>query len=244
MNASKSPPLLALAGAAMLSFAPVHVLAQEAPPEVQPAGETADRAPSGDREVAGQARTGYAWGASGDHESGPSAPAAHRFARIFASLGAGISFRLYYDDYPPQNGGLGQDPIAPAYLQLRGAYFFEGDGDFQHGVGLGLATNLMADPPAYEVGFNALGQWTVAPTYSLRYWAADEVQLLGSFGVPLALSGDYQVVGLELTLGGIFKIFNGAGLYANVVVSTYFASFVNPLISLDGGIVFDYELLP
>jgi hypothetical protein len=237
MNASKSPPLLALAGAAMLSFAPVHVLAQEAPPEVQ--------ATPPEQEVAGQARTGYAWGEGEEAQaSGPAAPPAHRYARIFASLGAGISFRLYYDDYPPANGGLGQDPIAPAYLQLRGAYFFEGEGDFQHGVGLGVATNLVPDPPAYEVGFNAFAQWTIAPTYSLRYWAADEVQLIGSFGVPFALSGDYQAIGLELTLGGIFKIFNGAGLYANVVVSTYFASFVNPLISLDGGIVFDYELLP
>lgn len=237
MNASKSPPLLALAAAAMLSFAPVHALAQEAPPEEEAT------APS-DREVAGQARQGYAWGGSEEGPSGPAAPPSHRYARIFASLGAGISFRLYYDDYPPQNGGLGQSPIAPAYLQLRGAYFFEGDGDFQHGVGLGLATNLMADPPEYEVGFNALAQWTLAPTYSVRYWAADEVQLIGSFGVPFALSNIYQSIGLELTLGGIFKIFSGAGLYANVVVSTYFASFVNPLISLDAGLVFDYELLP
>ncbi|MBX7195913.1 MAG: hypothetical protein K1X94_27915 [Sandaracinaceae bacterium] len=183
----------------------------------------------------------YAWGQGGPSEAASSGPAVHRFARIFGSLGAGGSLRLFYD---PDT--LHQDLAAPAYLQLRAGYFFEGDGDLQHGVGLGVATNVTPDPTdlAYADGFLELGQWTLAPTYFLRIWVSDDLQVLGSFGVPIGLSGTYQTVGLELAGGVVYKFLAGFGIYAHITFSTYFASFVQPMLSGDAGLVLDYEVLP
>lgn len=215
--------------ASILAAAPSVTLAQDEP------------STPADEEIPGQTRR-YAWGA-GDG-GGTAQAAVHRFARIFASLGVGISTRLYYDERPPGEGGLGQALIAPAYLQLRGGYFLEGDGDFQHGIGLGIATNLMDDPPNYDVGFFAMTQWTLAPTYLLRIWLGDEAQLMAHVGLPIALSGSYQSIGLELGVGILYKFLAGFGLYAQLTASGYFASFFQPLISLDGGVAIDYEMLP
>lgn len=194
-----------------------------------------------DEVVPGQGRR-YAWGeGGGGSEDGSSRPAARRFAHIFGTVGAGGSLRLYYDDQ-----ALHQDLAAPVYLQLRAGYFFEGDGDLQHGVGLGIATNLTADPTdlSYADGFFELGQWTLAPSYYLRVWIDDAFQILGSFGVPLGISGTYQTIGLELAGGVIYEFLAGFGIYAHITFSTYFAAFVQPMLSGDLGLVFDYEVLP
>jgi len=190
--------------------------------------------------VPGQGRR-YAWGEGGEQGGGGSEAATHRFSQIFGAVGAGTSIRLYYDP-----DVLRQDFLAPAYLQLRLGYFFEGDGDLQHGVGLGIATNLQIDPPDPSVadGFLEAGQWTLAPSYFLRVWISDAFQILGSFGVPIGLSGTYQTFGLELAGGVIYEFLAGFGIYAHITFSTYFASFVQPLVSGDLGLVFDYEVLP
>lgn len=185
---------------------------------------------------------GYAWG-GGAEQSAPSSsgPGTHRFAHVFGSLGAGGTLRLFYD---PDT--LHQDLAAPVYLQIRAGYFFEGDGDLQHGVGLGIAPNVTADPTdlAYADGFFEFGQWTLAPSYLLRVWLSDEAQIMGSFGLPIALSGTYQTFGLELGGGIVYKFLAGFGIYAHVTFSTYFASFVQPMLSADAGLVLDYEVLP
>lgn len=218
---------LALLALALVST-PLSVSAQDTPDE------------SEDEVVPGQGQR-YAWGSGGADSSSVSVPAAHRFSQIFGSIGAGASLRLYYDP-----DVLRQDLAAPVYLQLRLGYFFEGDGDLQHGVGLGLAPNVTIDPPDPSVadGFLEFGQWTLAPTYFLRIWIDDAFQVLASFGVPIGLSGTYQTFGLELAGGIIYEFLAGFGIYAHVTVSTYFASFVQPLLSGDLGLVFDYEVLP
>lgn len=208
---------------------------------------SASAAAAQDAEVAGQSRRGYAWGEAPSEDSHQdSGPARHRFADVYASLGAGASIRLYYDDRLPSEGGLGQEFVAPAYLQLRGGFFFEGDGDLQHGVGLGLSTNLMADPQDSSIkeGFFAFGQWTVSPQYLLRVWLMDEFQVLAHVGVPVAIGLDYTVLGAELGGAAVYKFLNGLGVYADLTFSTYFAEFAQPLLSLDAGLVFDYEVLP
>lgn len=225
-----SASLLALLALGAVSFVlPSSSLAQSTPDE------------SLDEEVVPGQR-GYAWGGGGsDGGSQASGPATHRFAHAFGSLGAGGTLRLFYD---PDT--LHQDLAAPVYLQLRFGYFFEGDGDIQHGVGLGIAPNVTADPTdlAYADGFFEFGQWTLAPSYLLRVWLSDEAQIMGSFGLPIALSGTYQSFGLELGGGIVYKFLAGFGIYAHVTFSTYFASFVQPMLSGDAGLVLDYEVLP
>lgn len=181
----------------------------------------------------------YAWGER-ERARGPSAPAVHRDAFVYGTLGVGGTLRLYYDE------ALHQGLAAPVYLQLRGAYFFEGSGDFQHGIGLGIATNLTADPTDLDVldGFLELGQWTLAPSYFLRIWLSDAFQLMGHFGVPVGLSSSYQAFGLELGVGGMYKFLSGFGIYLQAVFSTYFATFAQPMLSADAGFVFDFEVLP
>lgn len=229
----RSPSIFA---AALLALA---TLVTPALSSAQQASEGDPRTPA-DEEVPGS-RTRYAWGEGASSGTAPSGPAARRFARIFGSVGAGASLRLYYD---PDPSNLGQDLLAPVYAQLRGGYFLESEGDLQHGFGLGIATNLTPDPLNIETGFYSLGQWTFAPSYFLRVWFAEEVQLLASFGVPIGISGDYQSIGLELSIGVIYKFLAGFGIYAQVTPSLYFAAFVQPLLSLDIGLVFDYEVLP
>ncbi len=184
---------------------------------------------------------GYAWGGGGEGPAASSAPIAHRSAFIDGTIGAGGSLRLYYDP-----DVLHQDLAAPVYLQLRGAYYFEGDGDLQHGVGLGIATNVTPDPTdlAYADGFFELGQWTLAPSYFLRVWLGDALQVNAHVGIPLGLSGAYQTIGVELGGGAQYKFLSGFGVYLDVVFSTYFAAFVQPMLSADAGLIFDYEVLP
>ena len=201
---------------------------------------------------------GYAWEEGGVVEGAAvAAPATHRYPRIFLSAGAGLSFRvlIYVDSLHHDPSGL-----APWYFQLRGAYFFEGDGDLQHGIGLGVATNLTGDGlegvlndaqctaapgsiACTPAGIDAGTAWTFVPSYFLRIWLDDWFQLLGRVGLGVT-AADLPNFGFELGFGLVAKIFAGLGLYAEVGFSTYFAADSHPLISLEGGIVVDYELLP
>lgn len=216
--------------AAWLVSAPLSAHAQQTPDESGDLGAVPDQEAGG----------GYAWEEGGDLPPVASS-AAHRDAFVWGTIGAGGTMRLYYDP-----DLLHQDIAAPVYLQLRGAYFFDGEGDLQHGVGLGIATNLTPDPTDLAVadGFYELGQWTFAPSYFLRVWIDDALQVQAHVGLPLGLSGAYQTVGVELGGGVQYKFLSGFGIYADVLFSTYFALFAQPMLSADLGLVFDYEVLP
>ena len=92
----------------------------------------------------------------------------------------------------------------------------------------------------------ALKTWTLKQLNVLTELKTrdDALQLLGSFAVPFGLSGSYNTVGLELAFGVVYKFLAGFGIYGQLTFSTYFASFVQPMLSLDLGLVFDYEVLP
>lgn len=203
-------------------------------------------AQSHDEEEAGHSRGGYAWGEE-HHEEQATGPAAHHFGRVFASLGIGGTIRiLSYDT-------LAQERFAPSYLQLRGGYFFEGDGIAQHGLVLGLSPALSDDGtldpmgPPDPHGVTAFRQWTIAPAYMVRLIPegdlGDWFQATGRFGVPLAL-GDQFSWGLELGLGMLVKPLEGLGIYGEIDLSTYFAQDTHPLLSFEIGIALDYEVLP
>lgn len=199
----------------------------------------------------------YAWGDGGEVAPGaPARPETHRYARLFLGVGAGLSFRMliYVDTLHHDESGL-----APWYLQLRPVYFFEGDGMFQHGVGLGIAPNLTGDglegyveaecnaglieSPCTPAGIDPFTAWTFVPGYHLRVWFDDWVQLTArvGFGVTAA---QLPNVGLEVGVGAVVKFLAGLGVYAEASVNTYFAADVHPLVSLEAGMVVDYELLP
>lgn len=205
-----------------------------------------------DDEVAGDARGGYAWGDGG---SGSAASTGEDPLRIQAFAGAGIGFRPLRNLDPP----FLQDFIAPAYLDVGGAVFFPGT-DLRHGAGLTFSTPLMDDPSGGQ-STQAFTQWALTPSYHLllplRRWLSDIdediLQIQGRVGVPIVLgpklgdtSGVDVSVGVELGVALNVKILAGLGLYAEVQAGLYGGSSdtVHPVISVDGGFLFDYEVLP
>ena len=205
------------------------------------------RALAQESEEAGTSRGGYAWGEAAEDESPrePSAPAVHRYGRIFASLGVGFTVRIIDFDVPL--GPMVQDRAAPIYLPLRGGWFFEGDGDIQHGVALGLSPNLTPDgAPPPGIGVDTFAQWAITPTYIARWWLSDWVQPIAHFGISIVPNSEFTTWGLELGLGAIIKVFAGAGFYAEATFSNFFGAYDtwHPLISGEVGLVFDYEVLP
>jgi hypothetical protein len=207
--------------------------------------QSAAEAEALDEERAGTSRGGsYAWGDSStdDVPGGVAGPAVHRYARVYGTIGAGATLRiLVYEVY----GGTGL--LAPVFLQLRGGFFFEGDGDIQHGVGLGISTNLMPDGTGDTAGMvnglDVASAWTFVPQYMLRAWFGDVFQLIGRIG-PGVTASVLPNLGFEVGATTLFKFLAGLGVYLDVSFSMYFADQVHPLVSIEGGLAFDYELLP
>jgi hypothetical protein len=204
-----------------------------------------------DDERPGQARSDYAWGGAGgaDRAAEPDDP-----LRIQAWLGVGVGFRLLRNLDPP----FIQDFIAPAFLDFGAAVFLPG-GDLRHGVGLGVSTGLTRDQ---NHGVGPGEQWAFTPSYHLLIPLRrllddrdhDLLQLQGRVGVPLVFSSPLAdqnasvdfTLGLEVAAGLQVKFLAGLGLYFEVQAGFYGGSqaTVHPIISVDGGLFFDYEVLP
>ncbi len=194
-------------------------------------------AQSPDAEQAGHSRGGYAWGE--EHQEEESGPSVHRYGRIFVSLGAGGSVRII------QYENLVQNRLAPSYLQLRGGYFFEGEGMFQHGVVLGLAAPLTGDGTDLY-GVSPFGQLSLAPSYMVRFIPDDLgrfINATGRIGIPLSL-GEQFSWGWEAGLGLLVKPLAGLALYGEIDFSMYFATDYHPLLSFEIGVAVDFEVLP
>lgn len=207
-------------------------------------------------EVAGDARGGYAWGSGG----GSAAPAGEDPLRIqaFAGFGAGVR-PLRNLDQPFQ-----QQFATPLYIDVGGAVFLPG-GDLRHGAGLTVSTNVSDDPsssdPMDAVSTRALTQWSLTPSYHLLLplwrWLPDMehdiLQIQGRLGVPLvvgsSLSGDGSVdfaLGVEVGAAINWKLLAGLGVYAEIQATIYGgqSDTLHPVISMDIGLLFDYEVLP
>jgi hypothetical protein len=193
-----------------------------------------------DEEHAGHSRGGYAWGEEHQEEGASSGPGVHRYGRVFVSAGVGGSIRIILYE------NLVQDRFAPSYLQVRGGYFFEGDGMFQHGVVLGVGTPLTGDGTDLY-GVSPFGQYSLAPAYMLRIipdgdlgnWFQSTIRV----GVPFSVGEQFSWGG-EVGAGMLFKPLEGLALYGEIDLSTYFATDVHPLLSFEIGVAIDYEVLP
>lgn len=191
-----------------------------------------------DEELAGDARGESGWGA------GPAEP--EDPLRIMGFLGAGVGIRLL------RNLDFQQEFLAPAYLDLGAAVFFPG-AEIRHGVGLGVTTSLTADQ-----NVDPFMQWALTPSYHflvpLRRVVPeldhDWLHVQGRVGVPVVFSsvpgGALDIsVGGELAAALHFKFLAGLGLYLEVSAALYGGSdsTVHPVIGLDAGLMFDYEVL-
>lgn len=197
-----------------------------------------------EEERAGDARGEYAWG-------GPAEP--EDPLRIMAYAGAGVGVRLLANLDPP----FSQDFLAPAYVELGGAVFFPG-AELRHGAGLNLATNVTSD----GAGVGPAEQWALTPSYHLLIplrrlmpdLTHDWLQIQARVGIPIVLTspalgerdGVNVSVGGELAAAVHFKFLAGLGLYVEVQAGIYGGSTntVHPMLAFDGGLLFDYEVLP
>lgn len=199
-----------------------------------------------DDEIAGDARSDYAWGdGGGGGASLPEDP-----LRIIAFAGVGGGFRLI------QNLDFKQDFSVPVYLDVGGAVFFPG-GDIRHGVGLTLSTNLTSDASSAVSGGQ---QWAIAPAYHIDLplrrllgMEQDWLHLMGRFGLPIIVGAAYDggggtdvSLGVEVGASLIFKFLAGLGVYLEAQLGVYGGSedTLHPIVTVDGGFVFDYEVLP
>lgn len=164
-------------------------------------------------------------------------PVLHTFGSL--SLGKGLRFNNPYRLATP----LGDDPeslsTTAAYLELAaGAALGPADG-LQHGAELSLA--IATDGVAQEV---------FTPSYVALFPLAERFLVRGRAGVPLVIEPDANV-GLELGAGGAFLITGGFGVTAELVGSLFYgagtldkSTTTIPLLSLELGVFFDYEVLP
>lgn len=190
-----------------------------------------------DEELAGGARGESEWGAEPPEGEDP--------LRIMGFVGAGAGIRLL------RNLDFQQEFLAPAYLDLGAAVYFPGS-EVRHGVGLGLTTSLTDDR-----GVDAFTQWGLTPSYHflipLRRVVPeldhDWLHIQGRVGVPFVFSSVSS--GVDVSIGGEiaaalhFKFLAGLGFYLEVSGALYGGSdsTVHPVIGLDAGLMFDYEVL-
>lgn len=218
-------------------------------------------APPSEHEEAGQARGGYAWGEAPVDEAGrPTAPVYRRYGTVFAHVGFGGTIRIvaHADTCNPDEPGREGCRFSPAYMELRAGYMFETDSILQHGVGLGISTNLAADGTRPR-GIDPGNQWVFAPAYYARLWLDDWFQLLGHVGVPLSIANVTSCRGtscesldaafnwaIEVGIDGVLKVLTGLGIYAGAMLDFWFANVSSswPSVSFQAGLVFDYEVLP
>ncbi|MCB9591528.1 MAG: hypothetical protein H6719_02240 [Sandaracinaceae bacterium] len=200
---------------------------------------------------------GYAWGEDGG-STGQGASSDDPL-RIMGYVGGGVGFRLLANlDCPVFCHSF----LAPAYLDLGAAVYLPGR-EVRHGVGLYLSTGLSQDNgiDASSAGQLPLTQWVITPSYQLLLplWRLldgmdrDELQVQIRVGIPLVLGQGLGDPGrVDFTFGGElaaaihYKLLAGFGIYAEVQLDVYggINDTVHPLVAIDAGLLFDYEVLP
>jgi hypothetical protein len=171
-------------------------------------------------------------------DSADEAEAARMPERYLATVSAGIPLRLTQDE------DFGQDTFAPLFSDALLGYVFAGERGFRHGLGVGMSLNLMRDG-GYSEPVYVAEQFSVMPAYLLYADFGHDTFALAHLGLPVVLTG-IQTLGVELaaTLG--YRLLARFGLFAELSFDAFFgtASSFNPTLALEGGIFFDYEVLP
>jgi hypothetical protein len=159
-------------------------------------------------------------------------------ARYVATFSAGIPLRLTTDD------DFGQDTFAPVYTDLLAGYVFANQTGFRHGLGLGVSLNLTHDGGYSEPVYSA-EQLGVMPAYLLYADMGRDGFALGHLGVPFFVTSD-RTFGVEAAGALGYRLLAGLGLFAELTFGAFVGagSTLNPVVALEGGLFFDYEVLP
>ena len=213
------------------SFVPLAVLGWT----VTARGENASFAPAGSEETrAASADTG------GRAPSTPLPPLGGGY-RLMAGMGVGRGIR--FDNPYRLQTELGHDAeslsLTATYVDVSVAALLAGGERVFHGVTVHGSFAL-----------DGITQEVITPSYLLMLRPVPRWALLGRAGLPIVVEPDANV-GFELAGGGVFYVTAGLGITASLVGSLFFgagtldsARPAIPILSMEVGAVYDYEVLP
>jgi hypothetical protein len=160
-------------------------------------------------------------------------------SRLIATVLVGGALRL------SKNSEFGQGDFTPAFVEAYGGYVLPFGGVYKQGFGIGVSTNITTDggfrEPVYE-----FRQLVINPGYLAYLDFNRNVTCLGHFSIPFQILGSSRSWGIEMATGIGYKLTAGWGVYIHSALDFYFGanSTVHTSASLEGGFVFDYEILP
>lgn len=164
-------------------------------------------------------------------------PALPNPPRYLALGSAGVPLRLTV------NEDYGQDRIGASFMDVLAGYVLPGQG-YRHGFGVGLSWNLGHDG-GYASPIYTADQWVLMPAYLGYLPLSRDVLVLGHAGLPIVLTGG-SALGLEVGAALAYHVVAGGGLFAEVDLTGYAAGDAGAalLVSLEAGIMLNYEVLP
>jgi hypothetical protein len=160
---------------------------------------------------------------------------------LFAGAGFGGSLRFNNPYRLRQQLGDSAESISvpPPYFNARIGGTIRGAGKLSHGAEFDASFGLGGVP-----------QEVVTPSYVALYHWSSRWAVRGRAGIPLVIEPDFNA-GFEIAAGGVFFTTAALGVTLDLVGSLFFgAATVEtprtaiPLLSLELGILYDYEVLP
>jgi hypothetical protein len=155
------------------------------------------------------------------------------------ALGRGLRFN---NPYRLQTE-LGQDAqslsLTAPYADLQLGAVIGGAGPVSHGLSIHTSVALAGIP-----------QEVITPSYVWILRPGPRWAVVGRAGIPIVIEPDFNA-GLEAAAGGVLYLTAGMGITASVVGSLFYGAATPdtsrtaiPLLSLEAGVVYDYEVLP
>jgi hypothetical protein len=159
-------------------------------------------------------------------------------AHYVATWGVGAPLRL------ARNVDFDQNEIAPLYTDLFLGYALSAPIRLRHGAGLGAALNL-TEEGGFTEPVGVAEQLVLMPAYFLFYDLTPDWMGMAHAGLPVLLTGGTSF-GVEVAGGIAYRLRAGFGFYAEAGVDMFPGAekTFHPTLSLELGIVADYEVLP
>ncbi|HVW28971.1 MAG TPA: hypothetical protein VHC69_26585 [Polyangiaceae bacterium] len=176
-------------------------------------------------------------------ERGPSTPLPPLGGEYRLMAGTSVGRGLRFENPYRLQTELGHDAeslsLTATYLDVSIAGLIAGGERIFHGVTVHASFAL-----------EGITQEVITPSYLLLLRPVPRWALLGRAGLPVVVEPDANV-GFEIAGGGVFYVTTGLGITASLVGSLFFSAATQssarpaiPILSMELGAVYDYEVLP
>lgn len=168
-------------------------------------------------------------------------PADGTYAHLFGtlSIGRGIRFNNPYRLATPMGDDAESLSWTATYVDLAASALLGNPEGLQHGVSLHLSAALDGVP-----------QEVFTPSYIAAYALPPSFFVYGRAGLPIVVEPDTNV-GYELAFGGAWLVTAGLGVTSELVGDLFYGAATQeksvsmiPVLSLQIGVIVDYEILP